>query len=90
VVDYQPFDLGLFFAAWINMDVVAYPTNPIQNAYAQERYASARREAEAMYKIFRDHQKKVGVTDEQIVSASGMKKDHLIARLAFWTSQPKP
>jgi hypothetical protein len=88
VVEYQPFDLGLFFEAWIRMDVAGFPSQELQSDLAQSHYTSARRQAKAMYGVFRDYQTKLGVTDEQLISLSDYKKDHLRQRLEYWSKMP--
>jgi hypothetical protein len=43
-----------------------------------------------MYTVYRADQRKVGVTDEQMIAISGLPKSMLESRLAVWVSQPPP
>ena len=88
VVDYQPFDLGLFFEAWALLDSVGYTEHEVQGDLAQKTYVVARGRAASMYKVFRSIQQKLGVTDEQLVSLSSRKKEPLAQRLEFWSKLP--
>jgi len=90
VVDYKPFDTGLFFRAWIAMDLLGNPSTPPDDDLAKQVAAAGRHQAESMYTVFRADQRKVGVADEQLIEISGMSKGNLESRLAVWTSQPAP
>jgi hypothetical protein len=89
VVDYKPFDTGLFFKAWIAMDLLGNPTATDPSS-TPEAAAAARQQAASMYTVYRADQRKVGVTDEQMIAISGLPKSMLESRLAVWVSQPPP
>ena len=90
VVDYNAFDVGLFFNAWLTMDIFANPSGPPDNDLAKSVAAASHSEAAKMLTVYRSLRKKVGVTDEQVIAISGMSKNLLEARLAVWASQPEP
>jgi len=90
VVDYKPFDTGLFFRAWIAMDLLGNPRSSADSSSSPQAAEAARQQAASMYTVFRADQRKVGVTDEQMIAASGMSKSILESRLAVWASQPPP
>jgi hypothetical protein len=88
VVDYKPFDTGLFFKAWIAMDLLGNSGTPADTDLAMQSVAAARHQAASMYTVFLADQRKVGATDEQMIAASGLSKSMLESRLASWASQP--
>jgi len=90
VVDYKPFDTGLFFKAWIAMDLLGNPSGPANPNSEPQAVAAGRHQAASMYTVFRADQRKIGVTDEQMIAASGMSKSILEPRLADWASRPPP
>jgi hypothetical protein len=88
VVDYKPFDTGLFFKAWITLDLLGNPGGPADTRSASPAAAAARQQAASLYTVFRADQRKVGATDELMIAASGMPSSILESRLAVWASQP--
>jgi hypothetical protein len=90
VVDYKPFDTGLFFKAWITMDLRANPTQPPANDLEIQGVEAARHQSASMYIVFRADQRKVGVADEQLIDASNLPKSLVESRLTVWANQPPP
>jgi hypothetical protein len=90
VVDYKPFDTGLFFKAWIAMDLLGNPSGASDAGSTTPAAAAARHQAASMYTVYRADQRKVGVSDEQMIAISGLSKSMLESRLAVWASQPPP
>jgi hypothetical protein len=88
MLDYNPFDIGLFFRAWVAMDALANPSRPADSDAAQRLSALASHQAASMYTIYRAYQKKVGVTDEFVIALSGLSPSTLESRIAFWDAQP--
>jgi len=87
LLDYNPFDIGLFFRAWVVMDARANPGSPADGDPAKE-LSAARHQAASMYTVYRAYQRKVGVTDEFVIGVSGMSASLVESRIAFWDSQP--
>jgi hypothetical protein len=88
VVDSKPFDVGLYFAAWLSMDIIG--SMPASNDFARHLGEAGHSEAASMYIIYRDFQRKLGVTDDDVITASWKNKDAVEARLAVWANQPSP
>jgi hypothetical protein len=88
LLDYNPFDIGLFFRAWVVMDTLANPTRPADNDEAKQRSVAARQQAASLYTVYRAYQRKVGVTDEFVIAVSGLPQSVLESRISFWDSQP--
>jgi hypothetical protein len=84
----DPFTVGLYFHAWEMMDIAGYPDKPLTFDLAKARYADAQQEAAGLFKVWTHYEKQLGVTDDQIISAIGIKGDKLKDRIAFWTSRP--
>jgi hypothetical protein len=80
LLDYNPFDIGLFFRAWVVMDGRSSSSNPTDN--------DAAKQAASMYTVYRAYQRKVGVTDDFVIAVSGMPQSLVESRIAFWDSQP--
>jgi len=88
LLDYNPFDIGLFFRAWVLMDARANPSSPADSDETKQLSAAARHQALSMYTVYRAYQRKVGVTDDFVIAVSGMSQSLVEARIAFWDSQP--
>jgi hypothetical protein len=88
LLDYNPFDIGLFFRAWVVMDARGNPGNPADTDEAKQVAAAALHQAASMYTVYRAYQKKVGVTDDFVIAVSGMSQSLVESRIAFWDSQP--
>jgi hypothetical protein len=78
VADPDPFDLGLFFAAWHSLDSLFVTVL----SGAPELAPSAHESARSMYVVFHHLQEKLGVTDTQLLEATG-RTSGLKPRLEF-------
>ena len=83
VVDPDPFDVGLFFGAWKQLDILVKvdQEHGTQDANLYELTRSH-------YSTFHQLGQKVHVTDAQILSASGLNPVSVEPRLEYWSKQP--
>ena len=88
LLDYNPFDIGLFFRAWAVLDARGNPVSPADDDKAKQLSAAALHQAGSMYTVYRAYQRKVGVTDDFVIAVSGMSQSLVESRIAFWDSQP--
>jgi hypothetical protein len=88
LLDYNPFDIGLFFKAWVVMDARGNPGTAADNDEAKELAAAALHQAGSMYTVYRAYQRKVDVTDDFVIAVAGMSQSVIESRITFWDSQP--
>jgi hypothetical protein len=88
LLDYNPFDIGLFFKAWVVMDERSSSSSPADNDDAKQLAAANLHQAASLYTVYRAYQRKVGVTDDFVIAVSGMPPNQVESRIAFWDSQP--
>jgi hypothetical protein len=88
MTSYEPFALGLKFGAWLTLDIWAYPKPGSKLAPNQQ----AQQVAAVMFMSFRDYQRRLGITDDQLIAAAaeGSNLNAVKARLVFWARQPPP
>jgi hypothetical protein len=87
--NYEPFALGLNFTSWKFLDIWAFPR---PGTPALEISEEARQMATPFFVAFRDYQRRLGVSDDQLISAegTGANGNSIKARIEFWTRQPRP
>jgi hypothetical protein len=83
----EPFALGAYFRGWMMADGLANmsSSNDLGRALDEQWRGVAAR----LFVVFRDYQKQVGVTDDQLIVA-GKGKAETKERIAFWSRQPRP
>jgi len=79
--DTSAFDLGLYFNTWLTMDIMARPDEPADSDFLKQAGVLAKPEAAKFFKLYRDLQKKVPVTDEQMTTLQDMKISYVKARV---------
>jgi hypothetical protein len=88
VVDYQPFDLGLFFAAWLNLDITAGSVKKVMGEDST-RFQDAYREADSMFTLFSSVQAEMKVSDKQLINITKMNQDLVNNKLSSWRLSKK-
>jgi len=68
---YEPFNLGLNFRGWVLADAHAFPEKPRDSDIGRTVANDWRRAAAPLFVVFRDYQKRLGVTDDQLITAGG-------------------
>jgi hypothetical protein len=89
--DPTPYKLGLYLRAWASMDLRFRSDGELaaSNAFAAADLPGARRECASDALVARGLQKRLGLTDAQLMSATGYKSvEDIAARWAYWTSLP--
>jgi hypothetical protein len=84
---YEAFSLGAFFYGWMLADRLAFA--PAQNNVGQTINENWRRAAAPLFVTFRDLQRRLGVTDDQLITA-GRGQANTKERIAYWSQQPRP
>lgn len=81
IVQDEPFELGAFFAAWFKDDRMLHAA-ATQHMTIADLDASARLD----FWSYRTLQKKLGLTNDQLMSLSPLKPALLIERINYWAS----
>jgi hypothetical protein len=89
-VNPKPFLLGLYFGAWWNTDLLAESAKSLpDNVFAQQRYPQWQNAAQGELTVVRTYQHDLGVTDGQLLEATGRDDPRTKARLTFWSAPPE-
>jgi hypothetical protein len=79
--DPRYFDTGLFFSAWVQMDMNVRPDWPSKTGEDKQRLADAKPLAIKYLKLYRETQKKAAVTDEQVIVVTGLNPEQFQTKL---------
>ncbi len=80
--DSRSFEAGLFFSAWQQMDGIVRPDFPPSSEEDRRYLATFKPLAVKYLKLYREVQKKAGVTDEQVIVGTGLNLDMFETKLA--------
>jgi hypothetical protein len=86
----DPFVLGATLREWFIADIAVQTDAKLtDNAYAQAEAPEARRQCAAAALVAAGLQRKLGLTDAQLMAATGaVDPTGILARWAWWKSQP--
>ena len=87
--DAVAFAFGVYVGGWLVSDTALQSAEKLtDNPLAVQRAKQLRGIVGGQYAVLRDYQKKLGLTDEQVFSATRQTGDKFKARLAYWATQP--
>jgi hypothetical protein len=80
--DPRSFEAGLFFSAWQQMDMNVRPDFPPSSEEDRRYLATLKPLAVKYLQLYREAQKKAGVTDEQVIVGTGLNLETFQTKLA--------